>query len=157
MSKQTITLLLILCGCTYTIMFITDKYLMAHLGELTMIITNKYLIGGWNHLDRLLLTFFPLIIGVVFILSGFRSLKDYLVRIIWTFLLLLISLILGLTVALMTWQNLEGDYILLPKYIKHQPFTFYWTIFICLGIIGSISPILLNRKKGFISNDLIDK
>lgn len=160
MAKHTINILwigLLLCGCTYYSMVTVDNTIMAHLGDLTMKLTNKYLIGGWNNIDRVLLTFYPLITGLVYILLGFRSAKDYLIRIIWTFLILLSSVILALIVALFTWQNLEGDYMLLPKHIKHQPLSIYWTIFICMGILVSLLPILLKHNKDSNSNQTIDK
>lgn len=159
MSKHTIKIFLIgllLCGCTYFIMVTTDNKIMVHLGGLTMKLTNNYLIGGWNNIDRLLLTFYPLFVGLAYTLLGFRSVKGYLIRMVWTFFIILTSIISALVVALFTWQNLERDYMLLP-YIKLQPFSIYWTIFICMGILGSMMPILLNRNKGSQSNQTIDK
>lgn len=160
MSKDTKRIVLfgcLMCVCSYVFMLIADIYFMANLSELTMRFTGKYLIGGWNNVDKIVLAFFPFIASIIFISMRRHDVKEYLIRIGWTFLMLIISLILGLTIALFTWQNLEGDFMLFPKYIKHQPFSFYWTIFICLGFVASMLPVLFKRKVDTYTNEPIDK
>ncbi len=54
---------------------------------------------------------------------------------------------LGLIIALLTWTNEGTENPLLPEYLKYQPFHYYWTVFIVLGLILSISYLYILKKK----------
>jgi ABC-type amino acid transport system permease subunit len=55
-----------------------------------------------------------------------------------------LSLIIGIAIALMTWENKKFPSSFLPNYILEPPFQNYSTIFVLIGI--SIPIILLFYK-----------
>lgn len=130
------------------------RYVLVHLGNLTLDFFQKYLIIHFTTTDNVILNFFPVITGLIFLLLG-KNKKSMavLMLILQMFLTIYLAIIAGIFIALITWNQTNPNPFL-PDYVKYQPFPYYWTIFI---LLGSFIPMVFNRfrKKGQLQNDEI--
>ncbi|MFT6500962.1 MAG: phage shock protein PspC (stress-responsive transcriptional regulator) [Crocinitomicaceae bacterium] len=147
---------LVLCIMTQALMLFIDHYVLVHLGEWTMEIANKFLILNWTTVDKNLIRWFPLIVGLACALANVKDIQVLIKRVFWTLLTVLSCLLLAYIVALFTWTNEQADSPLLPQYIKYQPFVHYWTVFIAFGILVPMVPLFRDRRKRAGNNNIID-
>ena len=148
---------LVLCIMTQSLMLFIDQYVLVRLGDWTMTMDNKYLILNWTILDKNLVRWFPLIIGISCVIFSVKDVHILVKRVFWTLLSVLSFIVIAILIALFTWTNDTADSPLLPEYIKYQPFVNYWTVFISLGILLAIIPIAKSRKEQIRVEEIIEK
>lgn len=138
-----------LCLGTSVLSICISQYLfilgLGQLGNLTLKSFHKFLIVNLSMIDTILLCFFPIILGTVFILHKSTNYRLLLKIILQTFLTLILSVVAGIFFAIVSWEEKSSN-PLLPEYIRYQPFSFYWTLFICLGIFIPITYYFLKKK-----------
>ncbi len=137
---------LLMCIVTHGLMLFINLYFLIHLGDWTMAISNKYLLIDWTVLDRNLVRWFPFFVGVMCAISRVKKIQILAKHVLWTLLSVIGFILLGIIIALLTWTSKGADSQLLPESLKHQPFANYWTVFIGIGILLGLMPIVLRRK-----------
>ena len=116
---------------------------------------SKYLIINFNGIDNLLLLFFPAITFSYFLLKRIVQPKVFLKTVLLTFLTVTLTVLSGIIIAIGTWTK-SGSNPLLPGYIRYQPFSHYWTIFILLGIFIPIILHHFQKQTPLQNNQIID-
>lgn len=158
--KQTIKILLtglVLCLLSQGILLFIHLYLIGHLGEWTMPVVGKYIIIDWTKSDSNLIRWLPLIVGIVYIISGKRKIDEFVKRVLITLLSFIGFFLLGILFALIFWTSEGGGSPLLPEYVRYQPFKHYWTIFLATGIVLPLIPIFKDRNDELRDQDAIDQ
>ena len=148
---------LVMCIMTQGLMLFIDHYVLVHLGDWTMAMTNKFLVFDWTITDKNLIRWFPLIVGVACAIIGVRDLQIFIKRVFWTLLTVLGFILIAILIGLFTWTSNGGDSPLLPEYLKYQPFSNYWTVFIAVGILLPLIPLVKSRVDNVVNNEIIDK
>lgn len=146
-----------MCLLTVGLMWFIDLYVLWHLSDWTLALANKYLILNWTGTDRNLVRWFPLIVGIVCTMVGVTDLRIFIKRVFWTLLTVMAFLVLALFIALFFWTIEGGPSPLLPEYIKYQPFANYWTVFIVLGVLLPMFPLIRKRRDTAGNDELINK
>jgi hypothetical protein len=141
---------------SFGFMAFIDSIIRPYLGDFSASPLHNHLAISFSEVDRMMIRWHPL--AIAFLLTFKKNLVA--ISIIRLMLAILVSLSLGLVlgwlVAIFTWPLPTGTSPLLPSYtyIKYQPFTFYWTIFISAGIL---LPVIIYRWKRTRNNsDLLD-
>ncbi len=143
-----ITLILGVSIVAYFCKYLLIYFLLDIIDQWTLYNLQSYLLIGFNFFDQLLLIFFPTIVGFsTLFLVEFNFWKIF-KNVCISFGTVYLVVFVGYAVALMTWSNYDTN-PLIPEYTKNQPFNFYWTIFIIIGILIPILATLL-RKDRFI-------
>ncbi len=146
--NQTLKTLLIITGmCVLSLIaayFV--NLIFNHLGDWTMSMNQIFLVHNLSIVDLNLIRWFPLLIALILNLTDTWNTKTYFKIVLWTLSYLLIFLSVGIAIALFTWTNTQNPSPLLPQYLSYQPFSFYWTVFITLGITLPILFHILKRK-----------
>ena len=138
--------------CSFGLTFIFYSFVLTNLGDWTMSITQKYLIFNLNPIDNSLFQWFPVIIALVHISFRIKEIKIYFKTLLWTLCSLLTMFFIGVAIALLTWTNEGSESPLLPDYLKYQPNTYYWTIFLFLGILVSVLFLFLKQGNRLSQN-----
>lgn len=142
-TKQILLVSAIICVFTIMITILLDLYVFPNLSGLINKWSQKYLIFNFNIFDYNLIRYFPLIAMLTLLRKQNITVK-YLIKINAIVLIsILLSISIGFVVAINTWTNASAISPLLPTYIKYQPFSMYWTLFILLGIS---LPLIFTRK-----------
>lgn len=148
---------LVMCIMTQGIMLFIDHYVLIHLGDWTMAISDKFLVFKWTTIDKNLVRWFPLFVGIVCALTRVQKLEVLVKRVIWTLTSVIIALLTAVIIALFTWTKTGADSFLLPDYLKYQPFDHFWTVFILIGILLPLIPTIINAKSNDSVHETIDK
>lgn len=149
---------LVLSFITHALMLFLDHYFLIHMGDWTMKIFKKYLVFNLTLIDRLLISWLPLILAFAYSFIGIKKLQKFIRKVIWSILTVLVFFLIGILTGLMIWTSDGVDSVLLPEYLKYQPIKYYWTIFIALGIILPAIPTIISYLKSddSTSNEIID-
>jgi hypothetical protein len=135
--------------CKYLLIY----FLLDIIDQWTLYNLQSYLLIGFNFFDQLLLIFFPAIVGFsTLFLVGFNFWKIF-KNVCISFGTVYLMVFVGYTVALMTWSHYDIN-PLIPEYTKNQPFNFYWTIFIIIGIFIPIFRTLIRKDRTVKSSNL---
>lgn len=146
-----------MCLLTVGLMQFIGFYVLINLGDWTLAFANKYLILYWTGTDINLIRWFPLIVGIVCTIVGVNDLRVFIKRVFWTLLTVVAFLVLALFIAMLFWTSEGGPSPLLPEYIKYQPFANDWTVFIALGVLLPMIPLIRKRRDNVDNDELIDK
>ena len=122
-----------------------------------MAMSNKFLVFDWTIVDKNLIRWFPLLLGMVYTMIGVKNLELFIRRVFLTILTTLAMILIAVITGLYTWTSESGPSPLLPEYLKYQPFTFYWTVFILIGIIMPFFPMIKRWINYDRNNELIDR
>lgn len=115
----------------------------------------KFLIFELTSLDRNLVRWLPLLIGTVMLIKTPKDTRTIVKSILISLATVFFTIILGIIIAINTWTNEGTDSPLLPEYIRYQPFQYYWTTFILIGLI--ISTLFYIKKRSKYEENLIDR
>jgi hypothetical protein len=133
--------LLLAAGTSIFCLFITisftlilNLYLLNILFEKTQTKFNKYLIFKLHPIDNWILCFYPLLFIYPILLRKSPFIKTMLMNTFLGLLMIFLCFIAGYFIALNTWTS-NGVSSLLPDYVKYQPYSYYWTLFILSGIV----------------------
>lgn len=130
------------------LMLIIINYLFANIGTWTMAISNKYLVINFTPIDKILITFFPVVPAFIHSIGESINITAFLKQALWLFISVILFFIAGLGIGLLTWTTTSSISPLLPNYLKYQPFTYYWTLFLIPSIlIPVIFPIYRKMKR----------
>ena len=128
------------------------------MGDWTMKMFKKYLVFNLTSIDRLLISWLPLILAFAYSFAGIKKIQEFIKKVLWTITTVLVFFLAGIAVGLMTWTSDGGDSVLLPEYLKYQPIKYYWSFFIVLGIISPAIPTIISylKKSNSSSDEIID-
>ena len=143
-----------MCIVSIGLMQFLDFVVLMHLDNWTLKFFGQFLIYDWTSLDKNLVRWFPLLIGILMLIKKPKDSTTIFKSIMMSLAFIFFSIIIGIIVALYTWTNEGAESPLLPEYIRYQPFQNYWTMFVLSGLIISILFYLKKSKK--IENNLID-
>jgi hypothetical protein len=150
---------IVLIGVAFTFLslaylLILDFFVLGNISDWSMKLFQKYLIIDFNIQDKILIRWFPLLLSIIVIYTKDMGTKSFIRLILSGYITVSFSLLLGYFLAVITWTSGGAISPLLPEYIKYQPFTNYWALFILFGIVLAI---WLHFKKGKeSSSELID-
>lgn len=129
------------------LMLILINYVFAHLGTWTMSLSNKYLVINLTPIDKALITFFPVVPAFIHSIGEGININAFLKQSLWLFLSVILFFASGIGIGLLTWTTTSSISPLLPNYLKYQPFTYYWTLFLIPSILIPIVFPFLSKKQ----------
>lgn len=122
--------------------------LFLYLPTTTMYLTSRYIIVEFIPVDWILAYSCPIIIALVQIAARIKQVKVLIKNVLWTLGMMVMMIFIGMLTAIYTWKGPGREDSLIPEYYRYQPFKFYWTVFIVLGILISAKLILLYKDNG---------
>jgi heme/copper-type cytochrome/quinol oxidase subunit 2 len=99
-----------------------------------MFLTHRFLLVNIVPIDVILLQTIPVTAFIIQLISRRLEIYTFLLLAFFSLIYVFGLLIVGLTIALFTWQIAENQSPLIPEYVRQQPFDAYWTIFILIGL-----------------------
>lgn len=104
-----------MCIITQGVMLFIDHYFLIHLGDWTMAMSNKFLVFDWTIVDKNLIRWFPLLLGMVYTMIGVKNLELFIRRVFLTILTTLAMILIAVIIGLYTWTSESGPSPLLPE------------------------------------------
>jgi hypothetical protein len=142
-----IIIVVLLSAISFGMMYAIDEIILPGLGKWTIDRFGKVLIIHLTPIDKTLIRFFPLLISTFLLFSGIFNLRLTILLQLTVLTSVIFALLIGTSIGLLLWPGTNEVSPLLPEYTKQQPFTYYWTTVLALGILIPIIIVIHRYKK----------
>lgn len=156
MRKKLLNIGTTLFSIALTIMFMyyISNYFFIYASKWVFEIFEKFFAFQITPIDHFLVHFFPLIFIPFLLRRKLNFSKQMLLMTIIGIFSIFMLFLVGMAIGIYTWGS-DPTEPLLPEYILIQPFEYYWTVFISIGI--SIPILILRNKTKKVDATLIDQ
>jgi hypothetical protein len=132
--------------------FVVSFYFIMNLGDWSYYFFQKFLTFNLQRIDHILIQISPLLYIMPILKTKSLFWKEMLVMTVSGVCSIFLFIIIGITIALLTWGNENDSSSFLPNYILEPPFQNYSTIFVLIGISFPILILFFKNKGIKISN-----